>query len=81
MQVTIKLFAILREKAGVSTVSLDLPDGSTVTAALEKILASHPGLNQSLAKSACALNQAYCPRSAVLKDRDELALIPPVSGG
>ena len=81
MRVTVKLFAILREQAGVSTMSINLPENSTVDTALKRLLEVHPGLGQSLAKAACALNQAYSPRSTVLKEGDELALIPPVSGG
>jgi len=81
MRVTVKLFAMLREKAGVSTLSFDLPENSTVDTVLQRLLEAHPDISQLLAKAACALNQAYSPRSTVLQDGDELALIPPVSGG
>lgn len=81
MRVTVKLFAMLREKAGVSTLSFDLPENSTVDTVLQRLLEAHPDISQLLAKAACALNQAYSPRSTDLQDGDELALIPPVSGG
>jgi molybdopterin converting factor subunit 1 len=81
MRVTVKLFAILRERAGVSTVELELPEGSTVEAAAGKLLEGIPALSEHLMKSAFAVNRAYGRRDAVLHDGDELALIPPVSGG
>ena len=81
MTITVKLFAILREQASVSSLLLDLPEHSTVDAALQQILNSHPVLMPYLSKSACAVNQAYSSRRTILKESDELALIPPVSGG
>ena len=76
MRVTVRLFAALRERAGSGRRELDLPEGAIagdVFAALE-IGDEPPGL-------AYAVNQEYAERSAVLKDGDEVALIPPVSGG
>ena len=76
MRVTVRLFAALRERAGAGRRELELPQGATagdVFAALE-IGAEPPGL-------AYAVNQEYAERSAALKDGDEVALIPPVSGG
>ena len=81
MKITVKLFAVLREQAGVSAIPLDLADQSTVDTALQHILNSHPVLMPFLSKSACAVNQAYSSRQTILKEGDELALIPPVSGG
>ena len=76
MRVTVRLFAALRERAGSGRRELDLPEGAIagdVFAALE-IGDEPPGL-------AYAVNQEYAERSAALKDGDEVALIPPVSGG
>jgi molybdopterin synthase catalytic subunit len=76
VRVTVRLFAALRERAGSGRRELELPQGATagdVFAALE-IGAEPPGL-------AYAVNQEYAERSAVLADGDEVALIPPVSGG
>jgi molybdopterin converting factor subunit 1 len=76
VRVTVRLFAALRERAGSGRRELELPQGATagdVFAALE-IRAEPPGL-------AYAVNQEYAERSAVLADGDEVALIPPVSGG
>ena len=71
-----KLFAVLRERAGVRALELELPDGARVTdvwPALE-LGEEPPGL-------LLAVNRAYVARDALLNDGDEVALIPPVSGG
>lgn len=76
MHVTVRLFAALRERAGTGRRELELSDGATagdVFAALA-IGDEPPGL-------AYAVNQEYSERSARLSDGDEIALIPPVSGG
>jgi MoaE-MoaD fusion protein len=76
MHVTVKLFAALRERAGWSQRDLELPAGATlgdVWAALD--LGAEPS------GVAYARNREYAERDAALADGDEVALIPPVSGG
>jgi molybdopterin synthase catalytic subunit/molybdopterin converting factor small subunit len=76
VRVTVRLFAALRERAGGGRRELELPQGATagdVFAALD-MGAEPPGL-------AYAVNREYAERSLALKDGDEVALIPPVSGG
>jgi MoaE-MoaD fusion protein len=74
--VTIKLFAGLRERAGWSQRDLELPDGARVGDVWKALdLGAQPrGLLY-------ALNKGYADKSAALSDGDEVALIPPVSGG
>lgn len=81
MTVRLKMFAVLREKAGISQTDLRLPDGATVEAALAEVGRQHPAIAALLSRAAAAVNLAYADRKAVLHDGDELALIPPVSGG
>jgi molybdopterin converting factor subunit 1 len=81
MRIYVKLFAILRERAGTSEVHLDLPQSATVADAAEALLQRHPALRDATKSTAYAVNCEYAPTSAVLADGDELALIPPVSGG
>ena len=81
MKINVRLFAILRDQAGVAAIPLDLPDGSTVATAERMVLAAHPALGKYVARSAMAVNRAYVKRETVLREGDELALIPPVSGG
>jgi molybdopterin converting factor subunit 1 len=81
MIVTVRLFAALRERAGTAEISLEAPDESTVAAIESLVVQRHPKLSDLLSKSAVAVNRAYASRQTVLHDGDELALIPPVSGG
>jgi molybdopterin converting factor subunit 1 len=76
VEVTVRLFAMLRERAGVGEVMLDLPDGASVDDALERLGGLADGLPLVM-----AVNREYAPADQVLAPGDELALIPPVSGG
>ncbi len=76
MNVTIRLFAGLRERAGADEVALELPDGARVADALQRMDALIAGVPVVM-----AVNQEYAERDHSLSPGDELALIPPVSGG
>ena len=82
MNVSVRLFAILRERAGRDSVELDLPEGARVDDALAA-LAREPGLVDVLPRLsvAMAVNRSYAAGDTELGEGDELALIPPVSGG
>ena len=76
MEVSVRLFAGLRELAGSDSLSLQLADGASVADALT-------ALSGQIDASGCllAVNREYADDDLVLADGDELALIPPVSGG
>jgi len=74
--VTVRLFAVLRERAGAREVTLELPDGARVVDALAALGEVAEGLPLVM-----AVNREYAPGDRVLDPGDELALIPPVSGG
>ena len=76
MQVRVRLFAALRERAGTDQVDLELPDGALVRDALAQIGWLTDGIPVVM-----AVNQEYAETGAVLHAGDEVALIPPVSGG
>ncbi len=76
MEVTVRLFAILRQRAGQDTVALDLPEGARVRDALDAL-----GAVTADVPCVMAVNREYAVGDAVLNAGDELALIPPVSGG
>src|SRR5829696_486137 len=82
MQVDVRLFAILRERAGTGSLRLELADGATVADALAAA-AREPGLGETLARMPvrAALNREYVAEDVSIAPGDELALIPPVSGG
>ena len=81
MQITVKLFALMREKAGTDTVSLDLPEGSPITVALDVLRQHHPVLEPYLSNARLSLHMEFVENKTILHTGDELALIPPVSGG
>jgi molybdopterin converting factor subunit 1 len=76
MRISVRLFAALRERAGAREREVELPSGATVADVWRELdLGDEPeGLLY-------AVNRAYVERVAVLADGDEVALIPPVSGG
>jgi molybdenum cofactor biosynthesis protein MoaC len=78
----VRLFALLRERAGADTVQLRLPHGATVADALSSV-ARLDGLSEPLARMrvVMAVNREYADPLTVLTSDDELALIPPLSGG
>jgi molybdenum cofactor biosynthesis protein MoaC/molybdopterin converting factor subunit 1 len=82
MEVEVRLFATLRERAGRDRIELELSEGATVADALEAT-AREPGLNEVLAglPVRAALNREYVSEDTPISEGDELALIPPVSGG
>lgn len=81
MQITVKLFALMREKAGKEIVQLTVPEGATVRRALDVLQQQHPELAPYLTNSRPALQMEFVEAETVLQSGDEVALIPPVSGG
>jgi len=81
MRVRVLLFAILRDAAGAGEVALDLPAGATARDAGAELVGRFPALQAYLPRIAFAVNRNYAPAQTELHDGDELALIPPVSGG
>lgn len=81
MRISVRFFAILRDRAGLPETSMDLPDGATVGDALDRINRQFPDMADQMKRIALAVNRAYVKSDEALRDGDELALIPPVSGG
>ena len=78
--IKVRFFARLRELAGVETESVQLSAGSGVTDVYEALRATHPSLPVRESVRA-AVNQEFADWDARLADGDEVAFIPPVSGG
>jgi MoaE-MoaD fusion protein len=76
VHVTVRLFAMLRERAGASELTLELPEGARVRDALAQLAGLAEGLPLVM-----AVNRDYASEDTPLDPGDELALIPPVSGG
>ena len=81
MRITLRMFAILRERSGISQMEIELRDGATVAAAIKQVGQQFAGIADLLPRTAAAVNLNYAKPAYVLRDGDELALIPPVSGG
>ena len=81
MRVRILFFGVLKDLAGKSSDNLELREGATVGDLLETCAARIPRLNDLLASLAVAVNQQYAGAETALKSGDEVALLPPVSGG
>jgi molybdopterin converting factor subunit 1 len=81
MRVRVLFFGILKDLAGKSSDWLDLPDGALVRDVLAAYQSRIPQLKESLSSLALAVNQQYAGPDAKLKPDDEVALLPPVSGG
>ena len=80
MRVAVRFFAMFRERAGVAHTEVELPDGASPAQLLERLRTQFPSL-PSDAPVLIAVNSEYASEEAVLQDGDEVAFIPPVSGG
>ncbi len=81
MNISIRAFASYREAIGAQRLSVDVPEGSTAAQVWDGLLARYPRLVDLPRPAAFAVNDEYISGEATLRDSDELALIPPVSGG
>jgi molybdopterin converting factor subunit 1 len=81
MHVTVRLFARLRELAGASELRQELPDGAMAKTAWESLVRACPALAEYEPAISCAVNEEYARLTTPLKNGDEVAFLPPVSGG
>lgn len=81
VRVRVRLFAMQRELAGARELPLELPDDATVNDAWDALVAAVPTLGPGRASVRFARNGAYAEAATPLADGDEVAMIPPVSGG
>ncbi|MCU0509706.1 MAG: molybdopterin converting factor subunit 1 [Anaerolineae bacterium] len=81
MNVRVRFFAGLRELMGANELRLDLPDGADVAAVLARLEADYPQVRLKNRRFTVAVNRAFARPDQVLAEGDEVALIPPVSGG
>jgi molybdopterin synthase catalytic subunit len=81
MLVKILLFARLRDVAGRGELERDLPDGATAETAWAALAREFPALGDYRGAASCAVNHDYAKFTTALRDGDEVAFLPPVSGG
>jgi MoaE-MoaD fusion protein len=81
VRIHVLFFGVLKELLGRASEALELPEGSTVADVLSHYESETPKLREMLPSVALSVNQQYAGPGAVLAQGDEVALLPPVSGG
>ena len=81
MRVNVLPFGVLKEWLGASASPIELDAGATVADLLLRIAGDHPGQALALRGIAVSVNAEYAPAAQVLREGDEVGLLPPVSGG
>lgn len=80
-KIKVKLFAILRERVGESEITITVPSGITVNHLNSEILKKYPQLRSFSNKFVTSVNCKVTIGDTVITSKDEVALLPPVSGG
>jgi molybdopterin synthase catalytic subunit len=81
MQVQVRLFATYREIVGAGQLAWTLRDGATAGQLIEAVLAKYPRLSGHGPTMLLAVNHEVVRPDVILREGDEVALLPPVSGG
>jgi molybdopterin converting factor subunit 1 len=81
MEVRLRFFASIREKLHRSEATCAVPEGATVCDLLDRLCQDYPPLRDVRRSVSIAVNREYVDPDHILSDDDEVALIPPVSGG
>jgi len=81
MRIHVLYFAVFRERLKRDEEDIELAEGATVAQAVDTLAARHPDVGTLRGRFRVAVNQDFVDDAHVLRDRDELALIPPVAGG
>ena len=81
MRVTVRLFAGLRDIAGSSELRIDLPENATAGSLWDSLATEHSALAKYRNVISTAVNEDYAKLDCTLSDGDEVAFLPPVSGG
>ena len=81
VDILVKFFATYREITGLRETRIEVPRSATVAALLDRLLAAYPGLAAHRPTMLVAVNQEFAEPEVLLGPGDEVALLPPVSGG
>jgi len=77
----VRLFAMLRERAGRSDWSCDIPAGARTSDVWHALIVAHPTLAEFTGAVSCAVNEDFATLDTAVHDGDDVAFLPPVSGG
>lgn len=81
MRVRVLCFAILRDIIGEKEVEIELKEGASVADLIFKLAGLYPQIRKIEQSLMISVNQEYTSRDMILEELDEVAFIPPVSGG
>ena len=81
MSVTVRLFAVFRERVGHSSLSFEAAPDETVEAVWGRVVAARPDLDALRKVTRFAVNGEYATPETPVRDGDEVAFLPPMSGG
>jgi molybdopterin converting factor subunit 1 len=81
VRVTVRLFARLRDIAGAAELTREATPGATIGTIWRELASEHPALEAYERSISSAVNEDYARMDHVLRDGDEVAFLPPVSGG
>lgn len=81
MRVTVRLFARLRDITGAGELTREAPAGASVGTVWSSLVGDYPELSAYEKSVSCAINADYSRFTAAVADGDEIAFLPPVSGG
>ncbi|MGN6347489.1 MAG: molybdopterin converting factor subunit 1 [Candidatus Nitrosocosmicus sp.] len=81
ISISLLYFAFIKDITGVEFDSLELPSGISVKSLIEIILEKYPHLSKIINMIQVSVNYKVVDRDTLLKEGDEVALLPPISGG
>jgi sulfur-carrier protein len=81
VRVTVRLFARLRDITGAAELTRDIAQGSTIRSVWQQLAGEYPELGKYERSISSAVNADYARMDQLLSDGDEVAFLPPVSGG
>ncbi|UCF08429.1 MAG: molybdopterin converting factor subunit 1 [Thermoplasmata archaeon] len=81
MRIKVKFFAAYREAVGIAEADVDITESSDVSSLLEVVKKDYPAIGALIEPLIVSVNKEYASFDTVLKEGDEVALLPPVAGG
>jgi sulfur-carrier protein len=81
VHVTVRLFARLRDLVGAGELTREVPPGATVRTVWDDLAREYPAIAPYAESMSCAVNIDYARMTTAVSDGDEVAFLPPVSGG
>jgi molybdopterin converting factor subunit 1 len=81
MRVTVRLFARLRDLVGSGELQYDVPESATIGSVWDALARDYPAIAPYAESMSCALNAEYARMTTRISEGDEVAFLPPVSGG